>query len=117
MSRDLPIIIEAVELDSQQAAILDDLLGEYLARFDTERSDVRAALKAVDVDTLHDAWTPPDWSDLRRSWREVRAEALQIEEAADARAWLESQQTGHAARWRICSAPVLQRRRRSERTF
>jgi hypothetical protein len=53
---------------------------------------VRAALKALDVDTLHDAWTRPDWSDLRRSWRDIRAEALQIEEAADARVWLESQQ-------------------------
>ncbi len=92
MSRDLPVIIEAMDLDKQQSAILDDLLAEYLTRFDAEQSEVEAALAAVDPDTLHDAWIPPDWTDQRSAWRSVRAEAAELEDAAEARAYLESQQ-------------------------
>lgn len=92
LSRDLPVIIEAMDLDSQQAAILDDLLGEYLAQFETERSKVDATLQSLDTSTLHEAWVPSDWSDRHQVWRGIRAEAAEIDNAADARVWLETQQ-------------------------
>lgn len=92
MSRDLSVIIETMDLDTQQATILDDLLRDYLVKFEAERSEVAGALASVDPNTLHEAWIPPDWSDQQAAWRSVRAEAAELEDAADARDYLETQQ-------------------------
>lgn len=93
MTRDLPVIIEVMDLDPQQSTILDDLLSEYLTQIDAQRTGVSAALQALDVPTLHDQWQPQNWASLRSAWRDIRGEAASIKDASTAATWLESQRS------------------------
>jgi hypothetical protein len=91
MTRDLPVIIEVMDLDPQQSTILDDLLSEYLKQIDSERTGVSNELQSLDMAKLHEQWESPSWPGRRNAWREVRGEASSIKDDAAAAAWLETQ--------------------------
>ncbi len=92
MDQDLAIVIETMDLDPQQAAIWEGLLSEYIARFDEAQAEAVDELKALDPETLHAAWEPPDWNTWRSAWREVRGEAAAMKDADEATLWLETRQ-------------------------
>ena len=91
MTRDLPVIIEVMDLDPQQSTILDDLLIDYLALIDAERTSVSVALRELDPSDLHAQWEAPNWASQRSAWRDVRAEAASIKDGAAAAMWLQTQ--------------------------
>jgi hypothetical protein len=91
MSRDVPVVIQVMDLDADQAVVLDALIQEYIAEFDQQREASLIALAALDRDTMHAEWAPDDWTDWRDAWASVREKASTIDDPAAAAGWLASQ--------------------------
>ena len=91
MSRDIPVVIEVMDLDADQAAVLDTLIQEYLSAFDLAQEQALAAIEALDADRLHGNWQADDWSEWRDAWAGIREKATTIDDPAAASAWLASQ--------------------------
>jgi hypothetical protein len=91
MSRDIPVVIEVMDLDDDQAVVLSTLIQEYLSAFDLAHEQAMVAIEALDAGRLHDNWQADDWSEWRDAWTSVREKASSIDDSAAASAWLVSQ--------------------------
>jgi hypothetical protein len=89
LRRDLPVIIQQMQLDQEQRAVLDLVFAEYLDAFEDARGETIAAIDAIEPESLHDAWRGTDWSAQHAAWAEARSAAAAIEDAAEATAWLD----------------------------
>ncbi|MCP4758727.1 MAG: hypothetical protein GY894_01435 [Planctomycetes bacterium] len=88
LQRDLPVIIQELELDKEQGAVLDHVLSEYIAADEAARGNASEALLSIDPDSLHLDWHPRDWSSHQASWAETRAQASAMDDPIEAAAWL-----------------------------
>jgi hypothetical protein len=91
LTRDIPVVIEVMDLDADQAAVLDTLIQEYLSSFDLAHKQAMAELEALDAGSLRGNWQADDWSEWRDAWASVREKAISIDNPAAAAAWLATQ--------------------------
>ena len=91
MTRDIPVVIEVMDLDADQAAVLDTLIQEYLSSFDLAHKQAMAEIEALDAGSLRGNWQADDWSEWRDAWASVREKAISIDNPAAAAAWLATQ--------------------------
>ena len=91
LTRDIPVVIEVMDLDADQAAVLDTLIQEYLSSFDLAHKQAMAEIEALDAGSLRGNWQADDWSEWRDAWASVREKAISIDNPAAAAAWLATQ--------------------------
>jgi len=92
LQRDLPVIIQEMQLDEEQGAILDHVLAGYIDTFEAARQHTVETHEGIDPDSLHSEWRPADWSSHHEEWSRTRAEASAMDNAAEAAAWLQYRQ-------------------------